>query len=151
MPRHESSIAKGLLTLLVSALLGLALGKGLTTFLEVVANNGKTASLVGFAFGFLAFITALAYLPLWLDPAEYAHPRTGGFEGKLQTAALRFAMVFAIVGGLCTYGITNSRPTAIGAALGFAFVGALLGVDLKRRVQRLRAKPHYDELIEPLR
>jgi hypothetical protein len=88
----------------------------------------------------------LAYLPLWLAPEEFTEPRPSGVEGNLQTAELRFAMVFALVGGFSTFEITASSPLAIASALCFAGVGAWLGVDLKRRVHRLRARSRDDAL-----
>jgi hypothetical protein len=134
--------------LFLGVALGVGFGKGLTSLLQVVAGDDKSTSLVGFAFGLLSFIVALAYLPLWLDPGEYVQPRSGRIDGKIQTAELRFAMVFALVGGVTTYAISNSRPVSFGVALGLALVGACVGVDFKRRVHRLRTRPQEDALPE---
>lgn len=139
-------MAKGLLSLLISGVLGFGIGKGLAILLRAAEINRDSASIAGFALGFLTFLTALAYLPLWLAPGEYADPRPSGVEGKLQTAELRFAIVFALVGGFSMFGMTASRPMAIGSALCFAGIGAWLGFDLKRRVQRLRARSRDDVL-----
>jgi hypothetical protein len=139
-----TAMAKGLLSLLISGVAGIGLGKGLALLLRAAEIDRDAASIAGFAIGFLTFLTLLVYLPLWLAPEEFTEPRPSGVEGKLQTAELRMAMAFALVGGLSAFGMTASLTTAISCALCFVGIGAWLGVGLKRRVQRLRVRSRDD-------
>ena len=140
------SFALGLLVLLGTLLLGLAIGIGLYFALAALASNDELAQSIGLGAWWLSAIVLFAYANLWLDPfrrrgpAEGANLRSSSAARlrderlKAQTAEIRGAVLFAMIGGLMVR--SQSPFIIIAVALACGFLGWFFGADYKRRMNR---------------
>ncbi len=137
---------KGCLLIVGSAVGGLAVGLPVIVILRAVTGNGNLAVSIGTGVWLLTCSTLLAYGALLLtDLTDPEKPKTASqrrrFEkaqGQLQTAELRMAFVFGLIGGVTANLAQASDVTIAIVAVCCAVAGGIIGYDVKRRVRRIR-------------
>jgi hypothetical protein len=135
---------------------GLVVGRSVAAVIEAATGDRQLATAVGVGVWLLGAVVGMAYGGLWLGGSEMLPIRTkprslwgrlwaAKTEGKLQTAELRFACVFAIIIGTLA-SQAQARPwVAATVAVSFAVVGGFIGRDFKRRVLKQRAESEQSD------
>lgn len=129
-------LALGFAVMLGTLLVGLAIGAGVYFALAALTGNTDLSQSIGVGVWWLSAIVLFAYANAWLDPfgrqAAAARQRQPG--AKAQTAEIRAAALFAMIGGLMMR--SQSAVVIVAVAVMFGLAGWFFGADYKRRMNR---------------
>src|SRR5947208_16675152 len=93
-------MALGFVVLLGTFLVGLAIGIGVYFALQAFTGNTDLAQSIGMGVWWLSAIVLFAYANVWLDPFRRSRAGDHRAGSKVQTAEIRGAVLFAMIGGL---------------------------------------------------
>ena len=139
---------------------GLVLGVAVTLVLDLVFRLGPVAAAVGTGAWLISSVLMIAYGQIFFfDPREFEQREASSVWGrwhdekaerKLQSAELRSAFVFGLIGFAASQ--MGQAPIWVGVliAISLGIVGGFVGYDIKRRVRAIRQRlEEYDESDGP--
>jgi hypothetical protein len=133
---------KGLAIFLGSIVAGLAIGLAVGALVWSITGDDKIGSAVGTGFWLISAFIIHAYTSVWVaslggfNTDEIARSKDR-FQRKLQTAEIRYAFVFALIGGAMTQSVGAPWYLAVAVGTPLVILGAFVGYDIKRRYKRI--------------
>jgi hypothetical protein len=133
---------KGCAIFLASIVAGLAIGLTVGAIVWSITGDDEIGGGVGTGFCGISTFVIHAYASVWIAASggfstdEIARSKDR-FQRKLQTAEIRYAFVFALIGGAMAeiVGAPWYLAVAVGAPL--VVLGGFIGFDIKRRYKRI--------------
>lgn len=132
---------KGCGIFLGSIIAGLGIGSAVTGILWSITGDDKLASAAGTGFWLISSFIIHAYVSVWIasvggfNPSEIARSKDR-FQRKLQTAEIRYAFVFGLIGGAMTQIVGAPWYLAVAVGAPLVILGGFIGYDIKRRYKQ---------------